>query len=154
MTKSRRHPIRALLVSTAVVPLGYWLAMVAEATAHGVRFGVVRALRELMIISAFGGPTALAMAVLWGAPIVYVLIRMGALRMTTVVVAGAAGGALVSLLFAEIQRGGLFRVRMPLPLAIALGALAGGAWWLAGGARVVRGDARGASGRASSPAEE
>lgn len=154
MTKLRRHPIRALLVSAAVVPVGYWLAMVAEATAHGVRFGVVRALRELMIISAFGGPTALAMALLWGAPIVYVLLRMRALRTTTVVVAGAVGGALVSLLFAEFQGGGLLRVRMPLPLAIALGALAGGAWWLSGGARAARGEGRGASGRSSCAGEE
>ncbi len=150
----RRHPIRALLVSAAVVPLGYWLAIMAEATALGGRCGVVRALRELMIISAFGGPTALAMALLWGAPIVYVLIRMGALGATTVVVAGAVGGGLVSLLFAELQGGGLFRVRMPLPLALALGALAGLAWWMAGGASMVRREDRGASGRASSAGEE
>lgn len=154
MTKWWRHPFRALLVSAAVVPLGYWLAMVAEATAHGVRFGFVRALRELMIITACGGPIALAIAVLWGAPAVYVLIRIGALRATTVVVTGAVGGALVSLLFAKIQNGGLFRVRMPLPLAIGLGALAGVAWWLAGGGRVAPGETIGASGRAQSAGEE
>lgn len=154
MTKSLRRPIRGLLAGAAVVPLGYWFAMMTEATIHGVRFGVVRTLRELMIVIAFGGPMALAMALLWGAPIVYMLTRMGALRATTVVVTGAVGGALASLLFAEIQSGGLFRVRMPLPLAIALGALAGCAWWLAGGARAVRGEARGASGRAPSAGEE
>ncbi|MBX9928373.1 MAG: hypothetical protein K2X99_05600 [Gemmatimonadaceae bacterium] len=126
------RPIRGLLVCAAVVPVGFWLAMVAEATAHGVRFGFGRAGRELMIIVAVGGPIAFATALLWGVPILYVLGRLGQLRATTVVVAGAVGGALVSLLFSELQQGSLFRVRMPLPLSVLLGMLAGGAWWSVG----------------------
>lgn len=135
MTRSLRRPIRGLLVGATVVPLGYWLVMMAEAAAHGERFGLVRALRELVIIIAFGGPMALAMVFLWGAPVVYALRLLHVLRWATVVVAGAVGGAMVSLLFAKVQGGDLLRVRMPLPLAVVLGALAGGACWLAGGGR-------------------
>lgn len=128
---SLRHPIRGLLVGAVVVPFCYWLAMTADATAHEVRFNLMHSLRELMIITAFGVPMALAAALMWGAPVGYVLHRLGALRAVTVIVTGAVGGALVGLWFAKFQGGDLFRVRMPLPLAVVLGALAGGAFWLA-----------------------
>ncbi len=143
MTMSLRRPIRGLLVGAAVVPLGYWLAMMVDATAHEMRFNLMRALRELMIITAFGVPIALAAALMWGAPVVYVLHRLGALRAVTAVVTGAVGGALVGLLFARFQGGDLFRVRMPLPLAVVLGALAGGTCWWAGSGRASPGETDG-----------
>jgi hypothetical protein len=143
MTMSPRRPIRGLLIGSVVVPLCYWLAMTADATAHEVRFNLVHSLRELMIITAFGVPMALAAALLWGAPVVYVLHRLGVLRAATVVVTGAVGGALVGLLFAKCQGGDLFRVRMPLSLTVVLGALAGGTCWWAGRGRVAPGETDG-----------
>ncbi len=153
MTISLRHPIRGLLVGAAVVPFGYWLAMMADALAREVRFDLTRALRELMVITAFGAPLALAAVFMWGAPVVYVLRRLGILRAATVVVTGAAGGALVGLLFAKFQGGALFRVKMPLPLAVVLGALAGGACWLAGRRSAAPGEADGRSEHSPSEGE-
>lgn len=142
-----RRPIRGLLIGSVVVPLGYWLAMAADATVHEVRFNLVHSLRELMIITAFGVPIALAAALVWGAPVVYLLHRLGWLRAVTMIVTGAVGGALISFLFAKFQTGGLLVVRMPLPLAAALGALAGGTCWLAGGGNAARGEPGGPSHR-------
>ena len=143
MTMSLRRPIRGLLIGSAIVPLCYWLAMTADAAAHEVRFNFLHSLRELMIITAFGVPVALAAAFMWGAPVVYVLHRLGVLRAATVVVTGAVGGALVGLLFAQFQGGDLLRVRMPLALAVVLGALAGGTCWWAGNGRAAPGETDG-----------
>jgi hypothetical protein len=126
------RPIRALLLGAAVAPVCYWLAMTVDAAARGVRVDLLRALRELMIISAFGAPIALAAAFFVGAPLLYGLHRLGALRASSVVLAGALVGGVVGLLIAQFQGGEMLRVRMPLPLAIVLGALSGAACWRAG----------------------
>ena len=126
------RPIRGLLGGALVVPLAYWIAMMVDASAHKVLLGLSGAAREFFMIVAFGVPLAVVVALIWGAPIIYVLHRCGALRAATVVVAGALGGALVALLFHVVQAGVLYRVRMPFPLGVGLGALAGGMCWWAG----------------------
>ena len=127
-----RRPVRGFLIGPVVAPIAYWLAMTADAVAHGVSFSLSHALREGLVIGAFGLPIAYGVALVWGAPAVYLLRRFGALRASTVAVTGGLGGAMVAFVFRVYQQGDLFRVRMPWPLAVALGALAGGACWWAG----------------------
>jgi hypothetical protein len=127
-----RRPVRGLLIGPVVAPIAYWVAMTADAMVHDVSFNLGHALREVLTICAFGIPIAYAVALVWGAPIIFVLRRLGALRASTVVVAGSLGGAMVAVWFALYQQGDLFRVRMPLPLGAVLGALAGGTCWWAG----------------------
>lgn len=92
----------------------------------------LQALRELVVIAAFGLPIAYAVALVWGAPVLYALHRFGWLGAATVIVAGAMGGTIVALWFAFEQQGTLFRVHMPLSAGAVLGGLAGAACWWAG----------------------
>jgi len=129
-----RHPIRGLLIGPLVAPLGYWLGSLALAWADGRRPGGWQAGRELVVVAAFGLPIAYGATVLWGLPILYALRRLGRLRGWTVILTGAFGGALVSIWFACEQRAAFIQVRLSMPGAAVLGALAGGAcWWLGQG---------------------
>ncbi len=89
-----RHPIRGLLIGPMVVPAAYWIGVMAYALMGDSRLGWWKALRELAVIVAFGLPIAYAAALVWGAPILYALHRLGWLRAAPVIVAGAILGAL------------------------------------------------------------
>jgi hypothetical protein len=104
----------------------------ADAWFRDVRLDWFRALRELVIVAAFGLPIAYAAALVWGAPVLYGLHRLGWLRAATLIVAGALGGTIVGAWFAVVQQGILIRVRMPVLGATVLGALVGGTCWWAG----------------------
>ena len=95
-----RHPIRGLLIGPLVAPLAYWIGVMASAWIRDVRLDWFQALRELAVIAAFGLPIAYAVALVWGAPIVYALRRLGWLRAETLIVAGAVGGTIVGEWFA------------------------------------------------------
>jgi hypothetical protein len=142
-----RRPLRGLLIGPSVVPVAYWLGVTAHALAgQGVRLDIVHALRELLVIVAFGLPLAWGAALLWGAPMLYLLHRFGWLRASTVIAVGALGGTIVAWCLALVQQGSLFRVVMPWPAGAALGALAGlTCWWLGQGPAVK------SPGSASSP---
>lgn len=127
-----RHPIRGLLIGPMITPLSYWIGVMAYALAGDSRLNWLKALRELLVIVAFGLPIAYAAAFVWGAPILYALHRVGWLRASTVIGAGAMGGTIVAMLFSFGQQDSLIRVHMPLPAGALLGALAGGACWRAG----------------------
>jgi hypothetical protein len=116
-------------MTAALAPGGYWVAMVLDALWKGASVDWGRALRELGVVMAFGLPIAGLVALAWGWPVLLVLRRVGLLRAWSVTAAGAAGGAIVSLAFAANPNDGLFEVRMPIALAMALGALAGGTCW-------------------------
>lgn len=129
-----RHPIRGLLIGPMIAPLAYWIGVMAYAWVSDFHLGWLKALRELVVIVAFGLPIAYAAAFVWGAPVLYALHRFGWLRAATVIVAGAMGGTIVAMWFAFDQQGSLIRVHMPLPGGAVLGALAGGAcWWVGQG---------------------
>ena len=130
-----QHPVRGLLIGPLAVPIAYWIGTMAHAWSRDFRIGWSQALRELLVIIAFGLPIAYAVTLLWGAPIVFALRRLGWLRASTVIVVGALGGALVAALFALAQQGALIGVRMPWAGGAALGALAGGLCWWAGTTR-------------------
>jgi len=116
-----------------VVPIAYWLGGMALAwVRQDWRIDASHALRELLVIVGFGLPIAWAAALVWGAPVLYLLHRLGWLRAWSVVIAGALGGTLVAVGLAFVQQGSLFRVQMPLPAGAVLGALAGIACWWAG----------------------
>lgn len=126
-----RHPIRGLLIGPMVAPIAYWIGVVAYAWVSDFRLSWYQALRELTMIVAFGLPISYAAALIWGAPALYILHRLGWLRAANLVVAGALGGTMVAALLAYEQQGTLFRVHMPLPGGALLGALVGGAcWWI------------------------
>jgi hypothetical protein len=129
------HPIRGLLVGPLVVPLGYWIAAMVYAWISNFQVNWFQALRELLTISVFGLPIAYAAALLWGAPVLYVLHRLGWLRAAPVVVTGALGGTIVALGFAWMQQNAVMRVHLPVSGGAALGALAGALCWWAGRAR-------------------
>lgn len=127
-----RHPIRGLLIGPVITPFAYWIGVMAYAWVSDFRLDWFQALRELAVIVAFGLPIAYAAAFVWGAPVLYALHRVGWLRASTAIGAGAIGGTIVAMLFAVGQQGSLIRVHMPLPAGALLGALAGGACWWAG----------------------
>lgn len=129
-----RHPIRGLLVGPMIAPIAYWVGVMAYAWVRDFRLGWFQALRELMVIAAFGLPIAYAAAFVWGAPVLYALHRFGWLRAATVVAAGAVGGTVVAMLFALDQQGSLIRVHMPWAGGAVLGSLVGGTcWWVGQG---------------------
>ena len=127
-----RHPIRGLLIGPMVAPVAYWIGVVAYAWISDFRLDWFQALRELMMIAAFGLPIAYAATLVWGAPILYALHRLGWLRAAPLIAAGAVGGTIVAIGLAIDQQGSLFRVHMPLPGGAVLGALVAGACWWAG----------------------
>lgn len=128
-----RHPIRGLLIGPMIAPIAYWIGVMAYAWLRDFRLSWFQALRELMIIAAFGLPIAYAAALVWGAPVLYALYRIGGLRAASVIVAGALGGTLIAVWFAFNQHGdSLIRVHMPLLGGAALGALVAGITWWAG----------------------
>ena len=127
-----RHPIRGLLIGPMVAPIAYWIGVMVYAWVRDFRLSWFQALRELVMIAAFGLPIAYAAAFIWGAPVLYVLHRLGWLRAATLIVAGALGGTIVAAWFAFEQQGTLIRVHMPLPGGAMLGALVGGTCWWAG----------------------
>ncbi len=127
-----RHPIRGLLIGPMIAPVAYWIGIMAYAWVRDLRLGWFQALRELVMIAAFGLPIAYAATLVWGAPVLYALHRFGWLRAATVILAGALGGTLVALWFAFAQQGTLIQVYMPLPGGAVLGALVAGTCWWAG----------------------
>ena len=127
-----RHPLRGLLIGPMFVPLAYWVGVMVFVQSGDSHFSAWKALRELAVIVAFGLPIAYVAAFAWGAPVLYVLHRLGWLRPATVIGAGAMGGAIVALGLAFDMQGSLIRLHMSLPGGALLGALAGGACWWAG----------------------
>lgn len=115
-----------------IAPVAYWIGVIVHAWARDFRLSWFQALRELMIIAAFGLPIAYAAALLWGAPVLYALHRFGWLRAGSAIVAGALGGTIVAAWLALLQQGSLFRIHMPLPGGAVLGALVGITCWWAG----------------------
>ena len=132
---SMRHPIRGLLIGPMIAPIAYWTGVMADAWVRDFRqISWFQALRELMVITAFGLPIAYAAAFVWGAPVLYALHRFGWLRAATVIVAGAIGGTIVALWLGFDQQGSFFRVRMPPSGGAVLGALVGiTCWWVGQG---------------------
>lgn len=129
---SMRHPVRGLLIGPMVAPIAYWIGSMAYAWVRDFRLSWFQALRELVMVAAFGLPIAYAAAFVWGAPVLYALHRLGWLRAAPLIVAGALGGTIVAVGFAFAQQGTLIRVQMPLPGGAVLGALVGGTYWWAG----------------------
>jgi hypothetical protein len=127
-----RHPVRGLVIGPLVAPPVYWIGVAANAWIHHVRLDWFESVRELSVIVAYGLPVTFVATLVWAAPIVYGLRRMGWLRAATLIPAGALGGTLVAAVFALDQQGAMFRVLMPLPAGALLGALAAGTCWWAG----------------------
>ncbi|GEM_PF-2538409 len=127
-----RHPVRGFLIGPIVAPIAYWIGVMAYAWFSDFRMDGFRVWRELMVIVGFGLPIAYAAAFVWGAPVLYALHRLGWLRASTAIVAGALGGTLVAVLLALGQQDSVIRIRMPLAAGAVIGALAAAACWWAG----------------------
>jgi hypothetical protein len=126
------------LIGPIAGPIAYWIGVMAYAWIRDFRVDLFQALRELMVIVAFGLPIAYAVTFVWGAPVLYALHRVGWLRTATVIVVGALGGTLFAMWFGFSQRGSFITVHMPLPGGAALGALVAGTCWWAGQGKADR----------------
>lgn len=126
-----RSPLRGLLIGPMVVPVAYWIGIMAFACSRGTCASLSAALRELGVIFAYGLPVTYFAVLVWGAPAVFLFRRLGWLKNPVpLMIVGAIGGALLALLFGFLQEGGLFRVRLPWQAGAALGALAAAScWW-------------------------
>ena len=137
-----RHPIRGLLIGPLVAPIAVWIAGTVFAWHVDISFSWTRFWRELALSTAEGLPITYAATLVWGAPVLFALRRIGWLRAWTLVPAGAVGGALIGAWVAYQQQGAsYFQVRMPVPAGTVLGALVAGAcWWAGQGQSNVRSD--------------
>jgi len=136
-----RHPIRGLLIGPLVAPIALWIAGMVFAWQQDVRVSWTGLWRELLFVAAFGLPIAYGATLVWGAPVLFALRRLGWLRAWTLVTAGAVGGVLVGTWMAAEQQGAFFRVRMPVPTGAVVGALVAGAcWWAGQGQAKLRSD--------------
>ncbi len=131
-----QRPIRGLLLGPLVVPVGYWIGIMAYACIRGACADPNAALRELRVIFLFGLPVTYIAVLAWGAPAVFLFRSFGGLKNPVpLMVAGAVGGALLALLIEFLQQVGLFKVRLPLAAGAALGALAAASCWWQGQGR-------------------
>jgi hypothetical protein len=126
------------MIGPVVAPIAYWIGLMAYVWVFDLGLNWFQALRELVMIAAFGLPIAYAVALVWGAPVLYVLHRLGWLRAPPLIVAGALGGTIVAVCLAFDQQGSLIRVRMPLAGGAVLGALVAGTCWWVGQGKVGR----------------
>jgi len=126
------HPLRGLLLGPLIAPISYWIGLAVYASLSDVPLSSSNPLRELAVIVVFGLPIAYAAALLWGAPIVYVLHRLGWLRPVPLMVAGAIGGMIVAWLLTLDQQGSIIRLRMSVPAGAVIGALVAATTWWAG----------------------
>jgi hypothetical protein len=130
------------MIGPLVAPPAYWLGVVGNAWISGARLEWFDAARNLAVIVAYGLPVTYAVTLVWGAPVLYGLRRLGWLHAATLIPAGALGGTIAARFIAMSQQGALFKVLMPLPAGAVLGALTAAAcWWAGQGAAALRGDA-------------
>ena len=123
-----------LLLAFLIAPLGAPVAYVVGTLAVQLlrRGSAVSALSMLdLVIGVFtlGAPCAYVAAIVVGAPIYFVLRRLGLLNRWTVWLAAAAIGVAGAMVLAPYLRGDLFSIRFPWWVAALLGVVSAELFW-------------------------
>ena len=120
----------AFLVAPLAAPVAYVLGTLAvELFRRGKAPSALSTLDLLIGVFTLGAPCAYVAALVAGAPIYFVLRRLGLLFRWTVWLAGAAIGAAGALALAPYLRGDPFSIRFPWWVAALLGLASAEVFW-------------------------
>lgn len=124
------HSARAVLLASAVIPLAYWVGIALVRLLRTGPADWAPRLTDLGVLYAFGMPLSLAIAVLWGLPMIIWLRARGWLSPWALLAWGALAGGLVAVAFSQVQRGSLLPVQLSPAGGASLGGLGGlVSWW-------------------------
>ena len=127
---SPKRLLLAFLVAPLAAPVAYVLGTLAvELVRRGKAPSALSILDLLIGVFTLGAPCAYVAALVAGAPIYFVLRRLGLLTRWTVWLAGAAIGAAGALALAPYLRGELFSIRFPWWVAALLGLASAEVFW-------------------------
>ena len=127
---SPKRLLLAFLVAPLAAPVAYVLGTLAvELFRRGKTPSALSILDLLIGVFTLGAPCAYVAALVAGAPIYFVLRRLGLLSRTTVWLGGAAIGAAGALALAPYLRGELFSIRFPWWVAALLGLASAEVFW-------------------------
>ena len=120
----------AFLVAPLAAPVAYVLGtLVVELVSGNASISLLSTLDLLIGVFTLGAPCAYVAALVAGAPIYFVLRRLGLLSRWTVWLAGAAIGAAGALALAPYLRGDPFSIRFPWWVAALLGIASAEVFW-------------------------
>ena len=127
---SPKRLLVAFLVAPLAAPVAYVLGtLVVELFRRGKAPSALSTLDLLIGVFTLGAPCAYVAALVAGAPIYFVLQRLGLLSRMTVWLGGAAIGAAGALALAPYLRGELFSIRFPWWVAALLGLASAEVFW-------------------------
>jgi len=129
---SPKRLLLAFLVAPLAAPVAYVVGtLTIELFRRGKAPSALSTLDLLIGVFALGAPCAYVAALVAGAPLYFVLQRLGLLTRWTAWLAGAAIGAAGALALQPYLRGDLFSIRFPWWVAALLGlASAEVFWWV------------------------
>ena len=127
---SPKRLLLAFLVAPLAAPVAYVLGtLMVELFRRGKAPSALSILDLLIGVFTLGAPCAYVAALVAGAPIYFVLRRLGLLSRMTVWLGGAAIGAAGALALAPYLRGELFSIRFPWWVAALLGLTSAEVFW-------------------------
>ena len=127
---SPKRLLLAFLVAPLAAPVAYVLGtLVVELFRRGKAPSALSTLDLLIGVFTLGAPCAYVAALVAGAPIYFVLRRLGLLSRVTVWLGGAAIGAAGALTLAPYLRGDPFSIRFPWWVAALLGLASAEVFW-------------------------
>jgi hypothetical protein len=127
---SPKRLLLAFLVAPLAAPVAYVLGTLAVQMASGnASISPLSALDLLIGVFTLGAPCAYVAALVAGAPMYFLLGRLGLLSRWTVWLAGAAIGAAGALALAPYLRGDPFSIRFPWWVAALLGLASAEVFW-------------------------
>ena len=127
---SPKRLLLAFLVAPLAAPVAYVLGtLMVELLRRGKPPSALSTLDLLLGVFTLGAPCAYVAALVAGAPMYFVLRRLGLLSRVTVWLGGAAIGAAGALALAPYLRGELFSIRFPWWVAALLGLASAEVFW-------------------------
>jgi hypothetical protein len=127
---SPKRLLLAFLVAPLAAPVAYVLGtLMVELFRRGKAPSALSILDLLIGVFTLGAPCAYVAALVAGAPIYFLLRRLGLLSRMTVWLGGAAIGAAGALALAPYLRGELFSIRFPWWVAALLGLASAEVFW-------------------------
>lgn len=127
---SPKRLLLAFLVAPLAAPVAYVLGTLMVELFRRRKAPSALSILDLLIgVFTLGAPCAYVAALVAGAPIYFVLRRLGLLSRMTVWLGGAAIGAAGALALAPYLRGELFSIRFPWWVAALLGLASAEVFW-------------------------